>query len=196
MINLDFFRLVYTPFCLQPHTNTPHVLALDYVVAVYPLLLITLSYLLVLLYDRNVRLIVCLWKPFLPLFIKFRRQWNIKNSLVEVFATFFLLSYVKILSVSVDLLVPVLLYDQHGHTLPQPYLFNQPALPGLTTPALCLPGRLLSPHLHTAANAAALPLPLLLFPGLPQPHWLQLPAPTHLHGHLPGTLQEWHQCHP
>ena len=129
--NLDFFRLVYTPFCLQPHTNTLHVLALDYLVAVYPLLLITLSYLLVLLYDRNVRLIVCLWKPFLPLFIKFRRQWNIRNSLVEVFATFFLLSYVKILSVSVDLLVPVLLYDQHGHTLTQLYLFIQGDLPFL-----------------------------------------------------------------
>ena len=139
--NLDFFRLVYTPFCLQPHTNTLHVLALDYLVAVYPLLLITLSYLLVLLYDRNVRLIVYVWKPFLPLFIKFRRQWNIRNSLVEVFATFFLLSYVKILSVSVDLLVPVLLYDQHGHTLPQPYLFNQGDLPFLGSqhlPYACL----------------------------------------------------------
>ena len=141
MVNLDFFRLVYTPFCLQPHTNTLQVLALDYLVAVYPLLLITLSYLLVLLYDRNVRLIVCLWKPFLPLFIKFRRQWNIRNSLVEVFATFFLLSYVKILSVSVDLLVPVLLYDQHGHTLPQLYLFNQGDLPFLGSqhlPYACL----------------------------------------------------------
>ena len=133
IFNLDFLRLVYTPFCLQPHTNTLHVLALDYLVAVYPLLLIALSYLLVLLYDRNVRLIVCLWKPFLPLFIKFHRQWNVRNSLVEVFATFLLLSYVKILSVSVDLLVPVLLYDQHGHTLPQLYLFNQGDLPSLFT---------------------------------------------------------------
>ena len=139
--NLDFFRLVYTPFCLQPHTNTLHVLVLDYLVAVYPLLLITLSYLLVLLYDRNVRLIVCLWKPFLPLFIMLRRQWNIRNSLLEVFATFFLFSYVKILSVSVDLLVPVLLYDQYGHTLPQPYLFNQGDLPFLGSqhlPYACL----------------------------------------------------------
>ena len=141
VLNLDFFRLVYTPFCLQPHTNTLQVLALDYLIAVYPLLLITLSYLLVLLYDRNVRLIVCLWKPFLRLFIKFRRQWNIRNSLVEVFVTFLLLSYVKILSVSVDLLVPVLLYDQHGHTLPQPYLFNQGDLPFLGSqhlPYACL----------------------------------------------------------
>ena len=41
------------------------------------------------------------------------------------FATFLLLSYVKILSVSVDLLMPVLLYNQMGHSLPQLYLFNQ-----------------------------------------------------------------------
>ena len=67
--NLDFLRLVYTPFCLHPHTNTLQVLALDYIIAIYPLLLIALSYLLVLLYDRNVSLVVCLWKPFVPLFM-------------------------------------------------------------------------------------------------------------------------------
>ena len=123
--NLDFLRLIYSPFCLQPHTNTLQVLALDYVTAVYPLLLIALSYLLVLLYDHNFRLIVCLWKPFVPLFIRFRREWNIRNSLVDAFATFFLLSYVKILSVSMDLLMPVPLYDPQGYVQPQLYLFNQ-----------------------------------------------------------------------
>ena len=123
--NLDFLRLVYTPFCLQPHTHTLHVFTLDYLIAVYPLLLIGVSYLLVLLYDHNVQIIVWLWKPFLPLFIKFRRVWSIKSSLVDAFATFLLLSYVKILSVSVDLLMPVLLYTEKQHTLPQLYLFNQ-----------------------------------------------------------------------
>ena len=123
--NLDFCRLVYSPFCLHPHTNTLQVMALDYLIAVYPLLLIGLSYLLVLLYDHNVGLVVCLCKPFVTLFIKFRRQWNIRSSLVDAFATFLLLSYVKILSVSVDLLLPVPLYDQTGSTLSQLYLFNQ-----------------------------------------------------------------------
>ena len=123
--NLGFLRLVYTPFCLHPHTQTLHTLALDYFIAVYPLLLIGLSYLLVLLYDCNIRIIVWLLKPFVSFFIKFRRVWSIKSSLVDAFATFLLLSYVKILSVSVDLLMPVLLYNQMGHTLPQLYLFNQ-----------------------------------------------------------------------
>ena len=123
--NLDFLRLVYRPFCLQPHTNTLQILALDYIIAVYPLLLIALSYLLVLLYDYNVSPVACLLKPFVPLFIRFRRHWNIRNSLVDTFATFLLLSYVKILSVSVDILLPVLLYDQNQNRLQQPYLFNQ-----------------------------------------------------------------------
>ena len=123
--NLDFFRLVYSPFCLHPDTNTLQVITLDYLIAVYPLLLIGLSYLLVLLYDHNVRLAVWLFKPFVSLFIRFRRQWNIRNSLVDAFATFLLLSYVKILSVSVDLLLPVTLYDQNGNQLPQLYLLNQ-----------------------------------------------------------------------
>ena len=42
--NLDFFRMVYSPFCLNPHTSTLQVLALDYVVAIYPLVLIGLTY--------------------------------------------------------------------------------------------------------------------------------------------------------
>ena len=123
--NLDFFRLVYPPFCLHPHTNTLQVLALDYLIAVYPLLLIGLSYLLVLLYDHNVRLVVFICKPFAFLFIRFRRQWNIRTSLVDAFATFLLLSYVKILSVSVELLLPVVLYDQNGDQLQQFYVYNQ-----------------------------------------------------------------------
>ena len=68
---------VYTPFCLQPHTQTLHILALDYLIAVYPLLLIALSYLLVVLYDHNIRIIVWLWKPFISLFIRSRRVWSI-----------------------------------------------------------------------------------------------------------------------
>ena len=124
--NLDFFRLVYTPFCLQPYTITFHVLAMDYLTAVYPLLLIVIAYILVELYDYNVRFAVWFCKPFVSFFIRFRRQWNIRYSLVDAFATFILLSYVKILSVSVDILLPTLFYGKHYY--PEPLLspFMQP----------------------------------------------------------------------
>ena len=45
--NMDFLRLTYEPFCLHSNVSALQILALDYVTAVYPLLLIVLIYLLV-----------------------------------------------------------------------------------------------------------------------------------------------------
>ena len=121
--NLDFFRTVYTPFCLHPKLTTIQALAMDYLIAVYPLALLGLVYFLVELHDCGYRLIVWLWKPFHYCFTRFRRQWDIKTSLIDSFATFLLLSYVKFLSVSVDLLVPTTVYNIHGEQLPKMYLY-------------------------------------------------------------------------
>ena len=115
--NLDFFRMAYSPFCLHPTASTLQVLSLDYIIAAYPLVLIIITYTLVTLHYHNCRLVVCLWRPFLKCCIHFRRQWNIQNSLVDAFATFLLLSYVKFLSVSFDILVPTFMYNKWGtHT--------------------------------------------------------------------------------
>ena len=88
--NLDFFRTLIPHICLE--VNTLQALALDYAIACYPLLLIVVSYMLIELHARNFRLIVYLWKPFRRFFIRFRKQWDIKTSIIEVFATFLLLS--------------------------------------------------------------------------------------------------------
>ena len=109
--NLDFFRTVYSPFCLHPNATTLQVLSLDYITAAYPLVLIILTYTLVSLHYHNCRLVVWLWRPFLRCCICFRRQWNIWNSLVDAFATFLLLSYVKFLSVSIDILAPSFVWN-------------------------------------------------------------------------------------
>ena len=44
--NLDFYCTVYTPFCLHPEMSNIQALALDYIIAVYPLILITVTYIL------------------------------------------------------------------------------------------------------------------------------------------------------
>ena len=120
--NLDFFRLLYPPFCMHPKMTTLHVLFLDYAIAVYPLLLIIAFYVLVELHDHNFRLIVWLWKPFHRCCVCFRREWNIKHSLIGAFCTFLLLSYFKFVSVSFDLLVPVSIFNIHGETIRKYYL--------------------------------------------------------------------------
>ena len=86
-------------------------------IACYPLLLIVVSYVLIELHARNFRLLVYLWRPFRRLFIHFRKQWNTKTSVIEVFATFLFLSNVKFLSVSFDLLTPTEAYNINGSLL-------------------------------------------------------------------------------
>lgn len=87
--NLDFLRSVYSPFCLHPKLSAVHVLMLDYLVAIYPLLLIALAYLLVKLYDRF-RLVSWFCTPLYRCFHSFKREWDINSSLIRVFATFYL----------------------------------------------------------------------------------------------------------
>ena len=121
--NLDFFRIIYPPFCLHPSISTLQVLALDYIIAAYPLFLIVVTYVVVELHDRNFKLVVWLWKPVRRCFIYFRRHWNVKTSLIDAFGTFLLLSYVKFLSTSFDLLIPISLYNMHGDTINETYLY-------------------------------------------------------------------------
>ena len=59
-------------------------------------------------------LVVMLWRPFLWCTAKIRKQWNLRHSIIDAFATFLLLSYMKLLNTSVDLLITTKLHDVHG----------------------------------------------------------------------------------
>ena len=108
--NLDFFRTLLPPICIK--LSTLQVLALDYVIAIYPLLLIAITYILIDLYDRNICLLVWLWKPFRKCY---KGDVNVKPAFINAFITFLILSYVKLLSVSFDLLVYVNVYNSSGN---------------------------------------------------------------------------------
>ena len=124
--NLDFFRTVIPPICLP--MNTMQILALEYVVALYPLLLIVTSYLLLMAYEREFRVVVWLWRPFHKCFVRFRRPWNLRYSIIDAFATFLLLSYMKLLATSVDLLIRVNVRNSYG-ILEGHYLYYDASIP-------------------------------------------------------------------
>ena len=91
------------------NVSTLVALALDYAIAVYPLFLITISYvLIVVLYDRDVRLLIYMWRQFHKAFGIFKRL------VIDSFTAFFLFSYVKVLSVSSDLLMHIHVYTLDG----------------------------------------------------------------------------------
>ena len=114
--NLDFFRSFYGHICLHPNLSYQHVLLLEYIIGVYPLFLIFLTYIMVKLHD-NFATVVWLWKPFHRCLAVLRRQWDIKSYLVHALATFIVLSYVKILNTSFEFLVPSHVFNMKGQSV-------------------------------------------------------------------------------
>ena len=104
-MELDFFRLFDLGICLK--INTLSLLSLDLAVAVYPLLLMLITYSLIHMYDLNYGPLVALWKPFKRISALYKKNWDLKTSMIDSFATFMFLSNAKFLSVIFDLLVPV-----------------------------------------------------------------------------------------
>ena len=110
--NLDFFRTIIPPICLN---ITPlQALLLDYGIAFYPILLVIVSYILIRLYCHNTRLAIWIWKLFKRCSNTSGTKWEIQGSIVNAFATFLLLSYMKVLVVSFDLLIYTEIYNQNG----------------------------------------------------------------------------------
>ena len=113
--NLDFFRTLYPPFCLAPGMNTLDVIATDYAIALYPLLLIVITYACIELHAHNCRPIVVLWKPFHKCFARLRRSCDAKTSIIDAFASFILMSYVKFAELSFDLVLATRLRSPEGN---------------------------------------------------------------------------------
>lgn len=109
--NLDYFRSLPLNICLN--LSTLQTLALDYAIAVYPLILVAVTYLLIELHARGCRIMLCLWSPFHRCCVRFTRIMDIQSSIIKAFATFFLLSYIKLLNSTADMLLPVKTYNLH-----------------------------------------------------------------------------------
>ena len=107
--NLDFFRTLIPHICVD--IDTLEALALDYAIAFYPLILLVITYAFIEVHACNFKALQFMSSQFNRCA---RFQWNVRTSIVESFATFLLLSYIKFLSVSFDLLVPTRVYHVNG----------------------------------------------------------------------------------
>ena len=109
---------------MSDQTSPLHVIALEYIVAFYPLLLTVIVYICIQLHARDCCVIVYLCRVFCKCFSSCRqrwgRQWDPFASLVHTFAAFLLLSYSKILIVSFQLLIYTQLHLPTGGTLSPP----------------------------------------------------------------------------
>ena len=105
--NLDFICYLIPPFCVSHHIIPLHVISLEYTVAFYPLLLTAVAYICIQLHARDCWVIVYMCQVFCKCFSscrqRWRRQWDPFASLIHTFVAFLLLSYSKILIISLEL---------------------------------------------------------------------------------------------
>ena len=93
---MDFIRYIAPPFCVGSRLLPSHIEILDYITTFYPLFLVFFTYICIELYDRNVRPLVWIWRPLHKCFTRLKRKWDIQNDIIDVFASFFLLFYIKL----------------------------------------------------------------------------------------------------
>ena len=89
------------PFCLSSSLNNLQALSLEYIHAVFPLLLIIVTSVCIELHARNFILLTFIWKPFHKCITRLRRSWDPTAPVINVFSTFLFLNFSKVITVTV-----------------------------------------------------------------------------------------------
>jgi hypothetical protein len=97
VLNLDFFRHVMPPFCISENLKIVHVAILSYISAFYPLVLIGVTYLCIKLYSSDYEPVLWLRGKIQKYLNKSQIKPDTKHTIVDVFASFLLLSYTKLM---------------------------------------------------------------------------------------------------
>ena len=102
--NLNFLTLYPIPVCLPPIYTAAGVILLQYVIAACPLVFIMVTYTWIRWYNNGYRFVVYTTRPVHQLLARFWQKFKIRPSLIDTYAGLILLSYMRILTVSVELL--------------------------------------------------------------------------------------------
>ena len=94
VFNLDYIENYVGPLCIGTGLNALDALELDYVVALFPLLMIAVVVILVKIKNSSYFSYCCSWS-FRNSRYKFLRHWKAGESLLHAFSAFLLLSYIK-----------------------------------------------------------------------------------------------------
>ena len=102
---LDFFHFVVPPFCVSPNLKIIHVFYLQNISTIFPFILIAITWLCIKLHSRDYRVVTWPWLLLnRGIFKHINMKWNSGRSIVDAFATFFLLAFSK---VTLMLLLPL-----------------------------------------------------------------------------------------
>ena len=93
--NFDLVQYTAPPFCVSSRFQLTLVHLLGYIPILFPIFLIFMTWIFVQLHDCNFKLFVYLWRPFNKCLFRLQKGLDVSSSLIDVFASFFLLCYCK-----------------------------------------------------------------------------------------------------
>ena len=116
--NLDFFSYVISPFCISPKLTVVHIFYLKSISTVFPFFLIGITWISIEMHSHNYKIVVWPWRELNKLLLKhIKINWNSNRTVVDAFATFFLLSYAKLIFVLLIPNCPIPVYNINDTTL-------------------------------------------------------------------------------
>lgn len=115
IFNLDFGRYIIPTFCASPHLKPFHITYLYYIPLIYLLFLTVITW-------------MCIKKFNKPTAFVFQLISDSKNSMIDVFASFSLLSYAKLMFISINTaLRPVITWNANNFSVTSHRrLFSEP----------------------------------------------------------------------
>ena len=109
---LDFFRYAIPPFCVSPRLKIVHVLYLQNISTLFPYVLIAFTWLCIELYSRDYKIATWPWQLLNRMIFKhINMKWNAGRTVVDTFATFFLLSFSKVSFILLLPLYPLMIHN-------------------------------------------------------------------------------------
>ena len=126
--SFDTFLFVSPPLCFSEHIQEIYIPYLNTLAALYPFILLLITYAAIQLHAHDYKLVVRLWKLFYRTYVRFRRAWDPKASMIQAFATLLFLSYTKFILLMYE---PLLLstVDNQKHQVVTRTTYIDPTIP-------------------------------------------------------------------
>ena len=121
---LDVLTLFMPSICVNEKIGNAQAISFQYIIALYPLLMILLSYLMVECYNRNCRIVVWMFLPIKNCLSSFHVKVDRISSLLTTFATFFFLSFSRMTIISLMLLSHTSLRAPNGTAIRHVFLYD------------------------------------------------------------------------
>ena len=121
--NLRFLKAFIPPFCISDKITGVHVLLLNSLPSIYPIVLVIMSFILIDLHGRNYKVIRILCKPFALVLRKAQTRAVTSDALIRAFATFILLSSTTNMFAMYAMLQSVHMWRNTDHSLYRTVLY-------------------------------------------------------------------------